>query len=292
VGYSSKRIQSVGEQVREMKRKSSRSSFGFDDLMAAMRALQGRAGKIPEGTKGFDEIILPVASSKRLRAIATRMAKLDLIEEKGGKAPTGIVFYGPPGTGKTEAARALAKETGWAFLQITGSAVIADPSSWDKLIREARDIRPVIVFLDEADDILRNRQLSNTTPLTNRILTTIDGATGKTPDIVFVAATNFVDEIDEAAMRGGRFTEKVRFELPDDAGIRGYVSAWLEKRDIEPLNGFLNRAVETLKGESIANVDAILQGAVNQRAVRIVDGEEGSLTIADIIEASETISRN
>jgi transitional endoplasmic reticulum ATPase len=292
VGYSSKRIQSIGEQIREMKRKSNRNTFDFDDLMAAMRALQGRAGKIPESTKGIDEIILPVGSSKRLKAIATRMSKIGQIEEVGGKAPTGIVLYGPPGTGKTEAARALAKETGWAFLHTTGSTVMADPGSWDKLMREAKDIRPVIVFIDEADDILRNRQMSNVAPLTDKILISIDGATGKTPDIVFVAATNFIDDIDEAALRGGRFTEKVRFELPDSAGTERFVSGWLEKRGIEPHNRFLERAVDALKGESIANVDAILQEAVNQCAVRMVEGEEGALTIEDIIEARETVSRS
>ncbi|MFC7633435.1 AAA family ATPase [Paraburkholderia humisilvae] len=291
VGYSSKRIQSVGEQMREMKRKTNRNSFDFDDLMAAMRALQGRAGKIPENTKELDDIILPAASSKRLKAIATRMSKVGQIEEMGGKAPTGIVFYGPPGTGKTEAARALAKTTGWAFLHTTGSALMADPSSWDKLIREAKDIRPVIVFLDEADDILRNRQMSNVAALTNKILVSMDGAGGRTPDIVFIAATNFVDEIDEAAMRGGRFTEKVRFDLPDEAGIEKYVSDWLGMRGIEPMNSFVVRVANTLKGESIANVDAILQEAVNQCAVRVLGGEEGSLTVDDIAEARETISR-
>lgn len=292
VGYSSKRIQSVGEQMREMKRTTNRNCFEFDDLMAAMRALQGRAGKIPENTKRLDEIILPAASSKRLRAIATRMLKVGQIEELGGKAPTGIVFYGPPGTGKTEAARALAKETGWAFLQTTGSALMADPSSWDKLMREAKDIRPVIVFLDEADDILRNRQMSNVTALTNKILVSMDGAAGKTPDVVFVAGTNFIDDIDEAAMRGGRFTEKVRFDLPDEAGVEKYVSGWLEKRGIEPMNSFVVRVVDALKGQSIANVDAILQEAVNQCAVRMLDGEEASLTVDDIVEARVTISRN
>lgn len=169
---------------------------------------------------------------------------------------------------------------------------MADPSSWDKLIREAKDIRPVIVFLDEADDILRNRQMSNVSALTNKVLVSMDGAAGKTPDIVFVAATNFVDDIDEAAMRGGRFTEKVRFELPDQVGIETFVSGWLEKRGIEPLNSFVARVVDALKGESIANVDAILQEAVNQCAVRMLDGEEASLTVDDIVEARETISRN
>lgn len=120
----------------------------------------------------------------------------------------------------------------------------------------------------------------------------MDGAAGKTPDIVFVAATNFVDDIDEAAMRGGRFTEKVRFELPDEVGIETFVSGWLEKRGIEPLNSFVARVVDALKGESIANVDAILQEAVNQCAVRMLDGEEASLTVDDIVEARETISRN
>ncbi|ANJ76315.1 ATP-binding protein [Ralstonia insidiosa] len=292
VGYSSKRIQSVGEQLREEKRKSNRTSFGFDDLMAAMRALQGRAGKIPESTKNIEDLILPVASSKRLKAIATRMSKIGQIEELGGKAPTGIVFWGPPGTGKTEAARALAKATGWAFLQTTGSTLIADPVSWDKLIREAKDIRPVIVFLDEADDILRNRQLSNVAALTNKILTTMDGASGKTPDIVFVAATNFVDDIDEAAMRGGRFTEKVRFEAPDALGTEKFVMDWLQKRGIAPQNSFVARTVQLLEGESIANIDAVLQEAVNQCAVRMLDGQEGHLTVDDVVDARQAVVRS
>lgn len=292
VGYSSKRIQSVGEQLREEKRKGNRNSFDFDDLMAAMRALQGRAGKIPEGTKNIEELILPAASSKRLKAIAMRMSKIGQIEEMGGKAPTGIVFWGPPGTGKTEAARALAKASGWAFLQTTGSTLMADPSSWDKLIREAKDIRPVIVFLDEADDILRNRQLSNVAALTNKVLTTMDGAAGKIPDIVFVAATNFVDDIDEAAMRGGRFTEKVRFETPDASGTEKFVVEWLGKRGIAPQNSFIARTVDLLEGESIANIDAVLQEAVNQCAVRMLDGEEGHLSIDDVIEARDAVIRN
>jgi transitional endoplasmic reticulum ATPase len=186
----------------------------------------------------------------------------------------------------------LAKATGWAFLQTTGSTLIADPVSWDKLIREAKDIRPVIVFLDEADDILRNRQLSNVAALTNKILTTMDGASGKTPDIVFVAATNFVDDIDEAAMRGGRFTEKVRFEAPDALGTEKFVMDWLQKRGIAPQNSFVARTVQLLEGESIANIDAVLQEAVNQCAVRMLDGQEGHLTVDDVVDARQAVVRS
>lgn len=55
----------------------------------------------------------------------------------------------------------------------------------------AKDIRPCIIFIDEADDVLVDRR-SSILPkdVTNKLLTIMDGAGGRTKDILFVAATN------------------------------------------------------------------------------------------------------
>jgi hypothetical protein len=88
----------------------------------------------------------------------------------------GVIFFGPPGTGKTAACRALAKELGWTFLPVTGSDLASDARALDHLLARARELRPAIVFIDEADELLRHREYSATTAATNKLLSLIDGA--------------------------------------------------------------------------------------------------------------------
>src|SRR5439155_20369190 len=84
----------------------------------------------------------------------------ELIEEKGGKVPKGILLYGPPGTGKTLMAKAVAGETSKPF-------VMVEPGAFNNkffgvgilkvkaLFRKARKLSlrygGVVMFFDEAD---------------------------------------------------------------------------------------------------------------------------------------------
>ncbi|MBC7751807.1 MAG: AAA family ATPase [Candidatus Saccharibacteria bacterium] len=290
-GYSVKRIQAVGEEIAAMDQEEQIVAITSRHLMAAMRKVQGRKGKLPEATKSLDQLILPDKLRQQLNTIATRMEDFARVEALGGTVPAGLLFFGGPGTGKTETARSLAKASAYAFISTTGNDLINDSREIDRILAEAKDIRPCIIFIDEADDILANRKNSNVTSVTNKLLTAMDGANGKVKDIVYIAATNHPDHIDPAALRGGRFTEKIFFPLPDEAGRTEFIKQWMaqSKAQFDPV--LTPELIATIIGDdiSISNLSAILQEAVNHMIGR--NSQDGmSIVISmDVEEAKHTI---
>src|SRR5699024_572435 len=83
-----------------------------------------------------------------------------------------------------------------------------------------------IVFIDEADDILGNREISPYKSATNELLILIDGAEGRLQDVVWIAATNHPENMDPAALRGGRFGQRINFSAPGDETLRRLVVNW------------------------------------------------------------------
>jgi ATP-dependent Zn protease len=92
----------------------------------------------------------------------------ELIEDRGGHVPGGILLWGPPGTGKTLLAEAVAGETGKPYVFVEPAALTSNmffgigilkvKSLFRKLRKLAMRYNGVIVFFDEADS-LGNRGL-------------------------------------------------------------------------------------------------------------------------------------
>ncbi|MET3119454.1 SpoVK/Ycf46/Vps4 family AAA+-type ATPase [Undibacterium sp. GrIS 1.8] len=129
------------------------------------------------------------------------------------------------------------------------------------------------------------------TSVTNKLLTAMDGAGGKIKDIVYIAATNHPDHIDPAALRGGHFTEKLFFPLPDQIGLTNFIQQWLQESkaaftDVanpESIAGIIGSEV------SIADAAAILQEAVNHMIGRSRGDGIANVTPQDVLEAKSTI---
>ena len=269
-GFSVKRILAVTEELpsylAELQEGGTRkTSLEFEDFMAALRRIQGRKGASPENVKPMSDLILPEVTKEALEMLSSRLRDPQRVERLGGSLPTGVLFFGPPGTGKTAACKALAKEVVWAFLIATGTDLSRDPKELDKLYSKAKELRPCIIFIDEADDLVRSREYSNNTESTNKLLTLMDGVNDRIRDVVWIAATNHPDNIDQALLRGGRFTEKVEFVRPEESQMVTHVDKWLKARKIRLEPGFTAQELaEAVGDESIANLEAVLQYAVNR----------------------------
>lgn len=289
-GFSVARLMAICKALPEVAKKNGDKHIRLTEWMVALREVQGRRGKLPADTKALSELVLETETKDALNLIASRLKDVARIEAMGGTLPTGVLFHGPSGTGKTAAARALAKEVGWAFLSVAGPDLLADRTKLDKLFAEAKDIRPTLVFIDEADDVLRNRQYSSSPDLVNKLLTLMDGVEERVRDVVWVAATNNPDQIDPAMLRSGRFTEKVLFTPPPQDQIPRHVSMWVKKKAVAfeaGLDAF--DVAEALQGQTIADIEGVLQYALNSAIGANKDGEKLVIKLTDMQKATRIV---
>jgi SpoVK/Ycf46/Vps4 family AAA+-type ATPase len=130
-----------------------------------------------------------------------------LIRTKSGR----LCLYGPPGTGKTAYGRWLAEQLGVPLMVKRASDLM---SKWvgdnEKNIARAfkqAEQEGAVLLIDEVDSFLQDRrdaQRSWEVTLVNEMLTQMEAFPG-----VFVASTNLMEGLDQAALR--RFDLKVEF---------------------------------------------------------------------------------
>ena len=167
-------------------------------------------------------------------AIELPFAHPGLYRGYGLRAPKGVLLYGPPGCGKTLIAKAvatsLADSAGGrpaAFLNIKGPELLSKfVGETERQIRAifvqarkaAAEDRPVVVFFDEMEALLRTRGTGVSsdveTMIVPQVLAEIDGVESLR-NVVIIGASNREDMIDPAILRPGRLDVKIRIDRPD-----------------------------------------------------------------------------
>lgn len=248
-----------------------KGGFGFNNSMknsvAKSRTLPSISFKDVGGIgdEMKEEILQTVSTLKE----PDRAAKL------GIKPPKGILLYGPPGTGKTLLAQAIARELNAAFFSASGSAfnemfIGVGASRVRSLFKAARKEGPAVIFIDEVDALAAKRKAhggEEAEKTLTELLVQLDG--GHPNDgILFIAATNRKDMLDEAFLRPGRIDFSFHVPLPDTKGRREIIAIHAKNKSIsKEALAHLDELSESTSGFSGAELQSLFETA-SRRAVR------------------------
>ncbi|MBR0164048.1 MAG: AAA family ATPase [Lachnospiraceae bacterium] len=157
-----------------------------------------------------------------LQVVVDFLKTPDKYHAAGADLPRGLLLVGPPGTGKTLIAQVMANEARVNFLYANASDFVekyvgTGAARIRSLFKKARKDTPCIVFIDEVDTLCGKRgkdmNAEDRKALT-ALLTEMDGFR-KSDNLLVIGATNRVEDIDEAALRPGRFTEIYTVPIPE-----------------------------------------------------------------------------
>ncbi len=211
----------------------------------------------------------------------------------GAKLPKGALLVGPPGTGKTLLAKAVAGEANVPFFSLSGSAFVemyvgVGASRVRDLFKQAQQMAPCIIFIDEIDAIGKSRdtQLGGNDEreqTLNQLLAEMDGFdTNK--GLLLLAATNRPEILDPALLRPGRFDRRIIVDKPD---LKGRIDVLkVHSKDV--------RMDETVNLEEIAlatsgAVGSDLANMINEAAINAVKGGRNVVSQQDLFEAVEVV---
>ena len=211
----------------------------------------------------------------------------------GAKLPKGALLVGPPGTGKTLLAKAVAGEAKVPFFSLSGSAFVemyvgVGASRVRDLFKQAQQMAPCIIFIDEIDAIGKSRdnQLGSNDEreqTLNQLLAEMDGFESN-KGLVLLAATNRPEILDPALLRPGRFDRRIIVEKPD---LKGRVDVLkVHSKDV--------RMDETVDLEAIAlatsgAVGSDLANMINEAAINAVKNGRNAVSQSDLFEAVEVV---
>jgi cell division protease FtsH len=269
-------------------------------LFVFLRMMRGMMGSTrPEAVKAsktapvlWHEVQGVDAAKDELMDVAAWLHDPDRFAALGAQPPRGVLLYGPPGTGKTMLARAVAAQAGVDFFAASGSSFVEmfvgrGAARIRRLFKEARKSGRAVIFIDELDAVGGARSggggdggTSEREQALNQLLVELDGFEKDPGTVIVIAASNYVDKLDKALLRPGRFDRRVLVAPPDRDGREAILCSHAKGKPLAHDLDLTDVARKTtgMTGAQLAN-------ALNEAA--IIAGRAGRHTVGrdDLDEA-------
>ena len=163
---------------------------------------------------------------KEIQEVILQVKHNEFFNNKGCVLPKGILLLGPPGCGKTHLVKTIINATGINYIFISGSDInkifVGSGSlTINQMFKKARENKPCLIFIDEADSIIKKREYANVSAVSTefgstlcKLLAEMDSLNSD-PGILVIFATNMNEQfIDKAVMRAGRIDKIINIAEP------------------------------------------------------------------------------
>ena len=163
---------------------------------------------------------------KDVSELITQIKDRSFFANNDCQLPKGILLLGPPGCGKTHLVKTIINATQMNHIFVSGSDfnkmfVGSGTALVEEVFRKARMNKPCLIFIDEADTIIKHRNNTNSSTAstdfsstTCKLLEELDSMKSES-EILVIFATNMDEKfIDKAMLRSGRIDKIFHISKP------------------------------------------------------------------------------
>ena len=163
---------------------------------------------------------------KDINELITQIKYHNIFSSNDCNLPKGVLLLGPPGCGKTHLVKTIINATKINYIFASGSDfnkvyVGSGTLMLNQIFTKARENKPCLIFIDEADALIKKRTFSDSSAVSTefgsslcKLLAELDSIKTES-GIVIVFATNMNEQyIDKALMRAGRVDKILHITEP------------------------------------------------------------------------------